>query len=392
MSVLRIILSAGGTQGQDSAQRGGRALQQSASCITSTTTVNYTTLGLASDPWCLQVGEFSVLCPKNPDQPCACPTLSYVNVTAQRNNLLGCYDPSAYFCSTDSPQWLPTAINYGKTALIQGSGIGTCWNESTQSLSNFGTTNNALLPSAAEVATASAAAIAAAAPPAAAPPASPAPNLASGINNAANSNAGKVAAVVGSIVGPTLAIILWASITFSHREEKQMVLSGVVRHVTAADMTDNNSTLITSTSQPSPPLMPTPFASSAVKLPFDSASFPQSDASGQVELTEVSRRDSVPVSDTASSLEPHIIPEQAGYPSKEVKKIAKDITARCLRRWDGFLAVRAGTDSLGRKKGVWKDKFESVRCAVMLLAFCSVNTVLQRQVLRSLPGAPEPPV
>lgn len=115
-------------------------------------------------------------------------------------------------------------------------------------------------------------------------------------------SAGKVAAVVGSIVGPTLAIILWASITFSHREEKQMVLSGVVRHVTAADMTDNNSTLITSTSQPSPPLMPTRFASSAVKLPFDSASFPQSDASGQVELTEVSRRDSVPVSDTASSL------------------------------------------------------------------------------------------
>jgi len=82
---------------------------------------------------------------------------------------------------------------------------------------------------------------------------------------------------------------------------------------------------------------------------------------------------------------------QAEYPSKEVKKIAKDITARCLRRWDGFLAVRAGTDSLGRKKGVWKDKFESVRCAVMLLAFRSVNTVLQRQVLRAVPGAPEPP-
>ena len=77
-------------------------------------------------------GDFSVLCPKNPDQPCACPTLSYVNVTAQQNNLLGCYDPSAYFCSTDSPQWLPTTANYGRTALIQGTGvsnIGTCWNE-----------------------------------------------------------------------------------------------------------------------------------------------------------------------------------------------------------------------------------------------------------------------
>ena len=82
---------------------------------------------------------------------------------------------------------------------------------------------------------------------------------------------------------------------------------------------------------------------------------------------------------------------QADYPPKEVKKIVKDITARCLRRWDGFLAVRAGTDSLGRKKGVWKDKFESVRCAVMLLAFCSVNAELQRQVLRAVPGAPEPP-
>ena len=56
----------------------------------------------------------------------------------------------------------------------------------TQALSTFGTTNNALLPSAAEVATASAAA----APPAATPPASPTPDLASGINNAANSNAG----------------------------------------------------------------------------------------------------------------------------------------------------------------------------------------------------------
>ncbi len=81
---------------------------------------------------------------------------------------------------------------------------------------------------------------------------------------------------------------------------------------------------------------------------------------------------------------------QADYPPKEVKKIVKDITARCLRRWDGFLAVRAGTDSLGRKKGVWKDKFESVRCAVMLLAFRSVNAELQRQVLRAVPGAPEP--
>ena len=57
-------------------------------------------------------------------------------------------------------------------------------------MSGFGTSNNALLPSAAKVATASAEAIAAAAPPPAAPPASPAPDLVSGVSNAANSNAG----------------------------------------------------------------------------------------------------------------------------------------------------------------------------------------------------------
>jgi len=107
---------------------------------------------------------------------------------------------------------------------------------------------------------------------------------------------------VGSIVGPALAIFLWASVTFSHREEKQMVLSGVARHVTLADITNNDATLITSTTGSNVPSLPTPFASPAVKLPFDRASFPQSDMSGQVEMTEVLRRDSVPVSDTASSL------------------------------------------------------------------------------------------
>ena len=81
-----------------------------------------------------------------------------------------------------------------------------------------------------------------------------------------------------------------------------MVLSGVARHITLADTTNNTATLITSITQLNVPSLPTPFASPAVKLPFDRASFPQSDMSGQVEMTEVLRRDSVPVSDTASSL------------------------------------------------------------------------------------------
>lgn len=132
-----------------------RSLKQSPACITSSTTVNATTEYPATDPLCLKVGEqnvprklvlllglcppritvclvgdFSVHCP--PDQPCACPTLSYVNVTSVSNNLLGCYSPSQYFCSTVGPQWAPTAASYGHTALIQGSGesnIGVCWNQ-----------------------------------------------------------------------------------------------------------------------------------------------------------------------------------------------------------------------------------------------------------------------
>lgn len=81
-----------------------------------------------------------------------------------------------------------------------------------------------------------------------------------------------------------------------------MVLSGVLRHVTLADITNNDNTLITSTIRSNLPSLPTPFAPPAVKLPFDRASFPQSDMKGQVEMTEVLRRDSVPVSDTASSV------------------------------------------------------------------------------------------
>lgn len=136
-----------------------RSLKQIPACITSTTTVNATTDYPATDPLCLKVGEqkvpkiiavlwghatqdnnmqtlpmyivgdFSVHCP--PDQPCACPTLKYVNVTSVSNNLLGCYSPSQYFCSAVGPQWAQTAASYGHTALIQGSGesnIGVCWN------------------------------------------------------------------------------------------------------------------------------------------------------------------------------------------------------------------------------------------------------------------------
>jgi len=127
---------------------------------------------------------------------------------------------------------------------------------------------------------------------------------------------------VGSIAGPTLAIALWLSITFSHREEKQMVLGGVTKHVRVSDLTDNDATLITASSQPDPqPQLFTPFARPSVKTPFDSASLPQSDTAGNVELSDVSRLQSVVQSDTASSMDRAASVSILGRSASEVQGI-----------------------------------------------------------------------
>lgn len=56
-----------------------------------------------------------------------------------------------------------------------------------------------------------------------------------------------------------------------------------------------------------------------------------------------------------------------------VQDTARKIAVRSLRRWDAFLGFRAGHDGLGRTLGVWKDKFDGVRCAVLLLAMRKLN-------------------
>ena len=62
--------------------------------------------------------------------------------------------------------------------------------------------------------------------------------------------------------------------------------------------------------------------------------------------------------------------------SKEMKAIARQITVRCLRRWDGFLGIRASTDGTGRPSGIWRDKFDGVHYAVLLLAMRRLNEAL----------------
>ena len=68
--------------------------------------------------------------------------------------------------------------------------------------------------------------------------------------------------------------------------------------------------------------------------------------------------------------------EPMGVPSNEMKAVAKQITVRCLRRWDGFLGIRARSDGVGRRSGIWKDKFDGVHYAVLLLAMRKLNETL----------------
>ena len=63
-------------------------------------------------------------------------------------------------------------------------------------------------------------------------------------------------------------------------------------------------------------------------------------------------------------------------PSAEVRKVAKQITVRCLRCWDGFLGVRASSGGVGRRSGIWKDKYDGVHYAVLLLAMNRLNELL----------------
>ena len=62
---------------------------------------------------------------------------------------------------------------------------------------------------------------------------------------------------------------------------------------------------------------------------------------------------------------------------EEVSKVATEITKRCLQRWDGFMRLRANTDSLGIRSGIWRSKFDCVRFASMLLAMRQYNENLK---------------
>lgn len=62
--------------------------------------------------------------------------------------------------------------------------------------------------------------------------------------------------------------------------------------------------------------------------------------------------------------------------TSEMKSVARQITVRCLPGWDGLLGIRAGSDGLGRRSGIWRDKFDGVRYGLLLLAMSKPNADL----------------
>lgn len=91
--------------------------------------------------------------------------------------------------------------------------------------------------------------------------------------------AGKIAAIVCSIVGPTFAILVWLSVTFSHREEKHIVTCGVIQHIAVSDITGNSTAAQARSlgSDQDPPLIqPSPQRKFPFKLPLNWAAFSHS--------------------------------------------------------------------------------------------------------------------
>lgn len=89
---------------------------------------------------------------------------------------------------------------------------------------------------------------------------------------------------------------------------------------------------------------------------------------------------------SSSSITPLTLSDELGSqsssqctPTPKMTLAATQITRMCLRQWDGLFGVRAASDSVGTKAGIWRAKFEGVRCAVLLLAFNRLNRNLQAQ-------------
>lgn len=151
----------------------------------------------------------------------------------------------------------------------------------------------------------------------------------------AGSKLGAVWGVVAAIVGPSIAIGTWFILTWRYRTEKKIILEEVIKRLKVSDI-------------------------------------------GRVDSADPC---GVVIGSTARL-------GGGNDPSPQTRTVARHITRRCLRRWDGWMGIRASSDSLGNKAGIWRDRYDTVRCAVLLLAFRKLNQALQADPSSFRAGCP----
>ena len=183
----------------------------------------------------------------------------------------------------------------------------------------------------------------------------------------------KVWSVVGALVGvasPVAAFMVFLLIFNSYRLEKKMLVKQVVKNLRAPDIC----AAAHSAAAPYSTANPVVHASSHNLININSGQMllGEGPISGIVPGHATQRRGA---SEDPSVYDPDD-PSMAVQTAEDIKRVGREITLRCLQRWDGFLGFRASKDSLGRQSGIWREKFDGVRIASMLLAFRKLNASL----------------
>ena len=174
-----------------------------------------------------------------------------------------------------------------------------------------------------------------------------------------------IGATIAGICSSLLAIAVWVLLFNSYRLEKKMLIKQVVKHLQASDICNIAGGSAAAVPTPNPIMTTANSISSSGHLLLDVPS------SGIV--PGLTMRRSAPADPFFYDPDDGIIPSE---PAKDIQQVAKEITLRCLQRWDGFMGFRASTDSLGRQSGIWRERFDGVRFASLLLAFRKLNAAL----------------
>ena len=186
--------------------------------------------------------------------------------------------------------------------------------------------------------------------------------------------------VAVGVLGALIAGFTWLAVTYSYRVEKHMVVTEVVKNLKVADIASveqsaQAAVAVQQEAHISNPLVAAPIGQSRILQRSRSASTvhcfrSESDAVQNPLLRAVG------LSSAAAPLHRADDNMNTGTPTREMRSVARQITVRCLRRWDGFLGIRASSDGLGRRSGIWRDKSDGVHYAVLLLALNRLNETI----------------